>query len=71
MNNVSTIKGVAFANCTALKTITVKTSTPPSITNTTFFKVTGATVYVPKGAKTAYENDSLWKKLGTIKELEQ
>ena len=71
MNNVSTIKGVAFANCTALKTITVKTSTPPTITNTTFFKVTGATVYVPKGAKTAYENDSLWKKLGTIKELEQ
>ena len=59
MNNVSTIKGVAFANCTALKTITVKTSTPPTITNTTFFKVTGATVYVPKGAKTAYENDSL------------
>ena len=71
MNNVSTIKGVAFANCTALKTITVKTSTPPTITNTTFFKVTGATVYVPKGAKSAYENDSLWKKLGTIKELEQ
>ena len=71
MNNVSTIKGVAFANCTALKTITVKTSTAPTITNTTFFKVTGATVYVPKGAKTAYENDSLWKKLGTIKELEQ
>ena len=71
MNNVSTIKGVAFANCTALKTITVKTSTHPTITNTTFFKVTGATVYVPKGAKTAYENDSLWKKLGTIKELEQ
>ena len=71
MRKVTNIAGTAFANCTALKTITVKTGTPPAIIRSTFSGVTGATVYVPKGAKAAYDDHSLWKKLGTIKELEQ
>lgn len=70
MRKVTNIAGTAFANCTALKTITVKTGTPPAIIRSTFSGVTGATVYVPKGAKAAYDDHSLWKKLGTIKELE-
>ena len=72
MRKVTNIAGTAFANCTALKTITLETATPPTIANTTtFFKVTDVTVYVPKNAKSAYEAIPNWKKLGTIKELEQ
>lgn len=72
MRKVTNIAGTAFANCTALKTITLETATPPTIANTTtFFKVTEATIYVPKNAKSAYEAIPNWKKLGTIKELEQ
>ena len=71
MRKVTNIAGTAFANCTALKTITLETATPPTIANTTFFKVTEATVYVPKNAKSAYEAIPNWKKIGTIKELEQ
>ena len=70
MNKVTEIGPVAFANCPALKTIIVKTATPPTVTRSTFIGITGATVYVPKGAKAAYDDHSLWKKLGTIKELE-
>ena len=70
MRKVTNIAGTAFANCTALKTITLETATPPTIANTTFFKVTEATVYVPKNAKSAYEAIPNWKKIGTIKELE-
>ncbi|WP_315100030.1 leucine-rich repeat domain-containing protein [Capnocytophaga sputigena] len=71
MRKVTNIAKTAFANCTALKTITLETATPPTIANTTFFKVTDVTVYVPKNAKSAYEAIPNWKKLGTIKELEQ
>ena len=72
MRKVTNIAGTAFANCTALKIITLETATPPTIANTTtFFKVTDVTVYVPKNAKSAYEAIPNWKKLGTIKELEQ
>ena len=72
MRKVTNIAGTAFANCTALKTITLETAIPPTIANTTtFFKVTDVTVYVPKNAKSAYEAIPNWKKLGTIKELEQ
>ena len=70
MNKVTEIGPVAFANCPALKTIIVKTATPPTVTRSTFIGITGATVYVPKGAKAAYDDHSLWKKIGTIKELE-
>ncbi|EFS97535.1 bacterial group 2 Ig-like protein [Capnocytophaga ochracea F0287] len=68
MHKVTNIGNIAFANCKALKTITVKTSTPPTIQRLTF-NTTGITVYVPKGAKAAYEANANWKKLGTIKEL--
>ena len=70
MNKVTEIGPVAFVNCPALKTIIVKTATPPTVTRSTFIGITGVTVYVPKGAKAAYDDHSLWKKLGTIKELE-
>ena len=69
MHKVTNIAGTAFANCTALKTITVKTSTPPAIVRSTFSGVTGATVYVPKGAKTVYQANNFWKRF-EIKELE-
>ena len=61
MRKVTNIAGTAFANCTALKTITLETATPPTIANTTtFFKVTDVTVYVPKNAKSAYEAIPNW-----------
>ena len=68
MHKVTNIGNIAFANCKSLKTITVKTSTPPTIQRLTF-NTKGITVYVPKGAKAAYEANANWKKLGTIKEL--
>ncbi len=69
MRKVTNIAGTAFANCTALKTITLETATPPTIIRSTFSGVTGATVYVPKGAKTAYQANNFWKRF-EIKELE-
>lgn len=68
MHKVTNIGNIAFANCKSLKTVIVKTSTPPTIQRLTF-NTTGITVYVPKGAKAAYEANANWKKLGTIKEL--
>lgn len=55
-----------FADCTALKEVHVKNSTPPKILNDTFSTYAYVTLYVPVGSKEAYQDHSIWGKFGTI-----
>ena len=55
-----------FADCTALKEVHVKNSTPPRILNDTFSTYAYVTLYVPIGSKEAYQNSLIWKNFGTI-----
>ena len=59
--------------CDKLVKVTVKSITPPNIKANTFDNINAnAILYVPKGAKTAYEAQVNWKnKFKEIKELEQ
>ena len=70
---VKTIARMAFMNCKGLTKVTVKATTPPTVQANTFNGINAnAILYVPKGAKTAYEAQVNWKnKFKEIKELEQ
>ena len=70
---VKTIARTAFMNCKGLTKVTVKATTPPTVQANTFNGINAnAVLYVPKGAKTAYEAEAKWNsKFKEIKELEQ
>lgn len=66
--NVESIGRNAFAGCTALERITFSTLEPPTITATTFPKVSGEytnfTIYVPAEAVDTYKTyDTVWQGL--------
>ena len=73
-NNVKSIGEYAFYECTSLTSVTIKRKTPIKITYyTRYFTFTNcknATLYVPKGSKTAYETDDFWKEFKEIVEYE-
>ena len=66
------IKNYAFAGCTALRQIIVKSQTPPAFTNNQYpfgsLSQTTCTLYVPKGTLDAYRGANKWKEFTTIKE---
>ena len=70
---VKTIARMAFMNCKGLTKVIVKATTPPTVQANTFNGINAnAVLYVPKGAKTAYEAEAKWNsKFKEIKELEQ
>ncbi|MDR0230690.1 MAG: leucine-rich repeat domain-containing protein [Dysgonamonadaceae bacterium] len=67
-NGVITIGDWAFENCTRLKEIHSKKSTPPYLGLGCLYDVdkTTCTLYVPMGAKSAYESDFGWKVFANI-----
>lgn len=62
--NIKSISDNAFTNCTALKTLIIKTVTPPSIYATTFKNVTFDAIYVPDQSVEAYKAKTNWSALG-------
>ena len=72
-STVTSIGRSSFMGCDKLVKVTVKSITPPNIKANTFDNINAnAVLYVPKGAKTAYESQANWKnKFKEIKELEQ
>ena len=64
--NVTTIDNGAFY--LNLSSITVLNETPPSITETTFGNYS-ATLTVPAGCKTVYQNTDIWKNFTNIVEI--
>ena len=59
-SNVTSIGIYAFG-CTNLTSVTVGKSDPVSITANTFTNCANATLYVPAGSKTTYQNADYWK----------
>lgn len=68
---INYIGSYAFANCTSLHSVTVLSTTPPSLGTGVFFIKEGATLYVPKGCKALYEAASQWKNFPNIVELDE
>ncbi|MDR0681279.1 MAG: leucine-rich repeat protein [Dysgonamonadaceae bacterium] len=66
------IKNYAFAGCTALERIIVKSQTPPTFTTNQYpfgsMSQTTCTLYVPKGTVDAYHAANRWKDFTSIKE---
>lgn len=58
----------AFYGCNNLTSVTVERETPVTISEKDFPNRKNATLYVPKGAKTAYERVAYWKEFGCILE---
>ena len=73
--SVTTIGLSAFSGCFKLTHIKIKAKTPPtkSIDNRfiSVFDDYSATLYVPKGTKTAYQTASVWKNFKNIVEIEE
>ena len=67
-SSVTSIGGGTFDNCSCLASVVVKNSTPVTIDENTFSNRSNATLYVPAGSKSAYENADYWKEFGRIVE---
>ena len=78
--SVTSIGTRAFKECTSLTSITLEANSPITITSSVFERVANtseifaasiyntATLYVPAGSKTAYQNDPVWGKFTNIVE---
>ena len=66
--SVTNIDSYAISGCNTLTTVIVGSSNPSSITigNNNSFNQNNATLYVPKGSKTAYRTASIWKSFKEI-----
>lgn len=62
-SSVTEMGGVVFEECNSLTDVYCYATTPPSSTRLYPFKEMpkNVTLHVPKGSKTAYENDEKWK----------
>ena len=69
--NVMTIKDNAFMDCDNLSCITMKSTTPPIVYNTSFsaYAYLGATLYVPSGSAESYKKATGWKNFVNIEEF--
>ena len=60
----------AFKDCSSIHSVTVESSTPPTLANQAFSNYENATLYIPFGAKEAYEAANYWKDFKNIEELQ-
>ena len=58
-----------FFNCDGLTSVTVENPTPIAIKSNIFSNRANATLYVPKGSKTAYKAADYWKEFKEIVEI--
>ena len=76
-SSVTSIGDYAFFNCSSLGTVSCDMDTPLSITANTFSNRANATLYVPAGCKSLYEDADYWKEfkeiieMGTVSLIEQ
>ena len=69
-SGVTSIGVFAFSGCTKLTSITSKATTPPTITDLAFYKIsTSIPVYVPAASVSAYKNATGWKKFTKIQAI--
>lgn len=68
-SSVTTIGGAAFFGCNKLTSVIVFNETPVSINSLTFDWTDDPTLYVPYGAKAAYEAADYWKDFKKIVEI--
>ncbi len=68
-NSVTSIGDWAFWGCSGLTSVYVDIETPLEIGSDTFSDRANATLYVPAGCKTAYEEADYWKDFGVIEEM--
>lgn len=68
--NIAYIGFYAFNGCSSLTTVVVKKESPIAIDEDVFSNRANATLYVPKGSKSAYQEASVWKDFKQIMELE-
>lgn len=71
-SGVMSISNRAFAGCSSLVSITSLNPTPPEIDESTFDEETeqNATLYVPEGSETAYQQHPYWKNFFGLNEDE-
>ena len=69
-NSVTSIGDWAFYKCSKLTSVTALNPTPVAITEYVFTNRTNATLYVPKGSKSAYQAADYWKGFKEIVEIE-
>ena len=60
----------AFKDCSSINSVTVESSTPPTLANQAFSNYENATLYIPFGAKEAYEAANYWKDFKNIEEFQ-
>jgi hypothetical protein len=67
---VTSIGDRAFRDCSALTSVTALNPNPVAITEYVFTNRRNATLYVPKGSKTAYQAADYWKEFKEIVEID-
>lgn len=67
--SVTSIGSGAFRGCSSLSKVVSLNPNPPTISSNTFTEYT-ATLQVPTGSKTAYQNAEYWKKFTNIVEID-
>jgi hypothetical protein len=68
-NSVKSIGEAAFADCSNLTSVKVLNPSPISVGYYTFSNRANATLYVPKGSKSAYQEANYWKEFKEIIEI--
>ena len=68
-SSVTSIGDYAFTGCSALTSVTALNPNPVAITEYVFTNPEKATLYVPKGSKSAYQAADYWKEFGEIAEI--
>ena len=68
-SGVSSIGNYTFYQCAALTSVTVENPTPVTIYSNTFSNRANATLFVPSGAKSAYEAADYWTEFKGIVEV--
>ena len=64
--SVTNIGPKALAGCTKLKTLRVRSITPPSVSEDTFEGANISLIEVPKGSKELYVNDKNWSMFASV-----
>ncbi len=65
-SSVNKMGGNVFFRASKLTKIHLKATTPPELTDSLGDYISKATLYVPTGCKTAYEENTLWNKFKSI-----